>query len=78
MFVRASTVYRCPDPHCVETNRCLACTRCILNNHDDETKEDGPPPPPTKARPGSEAKVRVLEWRIQHDFALWSPEDEPA
>ncbi len=59
----------------VDAGRCLSCERCVLNQDDDETKEDGPPPPPTNARPGSEEKVRILEWRVQHDFGLWNRED---
>jgi hypothetical protein len=75
MIVRELRGCRCPDPYRVENGRCVSCRRCLLDNDEDEIKEEGPPPPPTNARPGTEAKLRVLEWRVQHDFRLWSPED---
>jgi hypothetical protein len=75
MFVRELRSCRGADLCGVDTDRCLSCRRCVLSNDDDETREDGPPPPPTNARPGTEEKLRVLQWRVEHEFGLWNPED---
>jgi hypothetical protein len=62
----------CSSTHRVEFRPCLSCLRCVLN---DDPKEERVPPPPTNARPGSEAKLRILQWRMEHDFGLWNPAD---
>ena len=36
-----------------------------------------PPRKPTRARPGTEIKVRVLEWRARKGYALFHPADAP-
>ena len=37
---------------------------------------NAPPPPwPTRAEPGTDEKLRVIEWRAKHGFALWHPRD---
>jgi hypothetical protein len=72
MFLCELRLFSSSDPCGIDAGRCLSCERCVRNN---ETKDELPPPPPTNAQPGSDAKVRILQWRLENDFGLWNPHD---
>ncbi len=72
MFVCEVGIYASVGECRFDSGRLASYFRCV---RDHDTGEDLPLPPPTNAPPGSEAKLRVLQWRQEHQFELWNPHD---